>query len=151
VPIPFLPVAKKEEFKLFCDLLLNKLEKFDAAKTATLWIDHGDGKTIYPKLPVQLKNYHREWEQNGRINAQQQRSALDLQLFNRFLETMLSQPCEESGAPAFRCFHQCLSPCRTARRDDSAGVVRVDTLNMGINADGESEFDRVERKRGRSK
>jgi hypothetical protein len=43
------------------------------------------------------------------------------------------------------------APCRTARRDDSAGVVWVDTLNMGINADGESEFDRVERKRGRSK
>jgi hypothetical protein len=151
VPIPFLPVAKKEEFKLFSDLLLSRLEKFDAEKMAALWIEYVDGKTIFPKLPVQLKNYHREWERNRRIGAQQRRAAPDLQLFNKFLGTMSSGAGEGSVATVQLPPSMPQPIAETARRDSSAGVVRVDNINMGIHADGESEFDRVERKRGRPK
>jgi hypothetical protein len=34
VPIPFLPMSKKEEFKLFSKLMLTKMEKFDAVQMA---------------------------------------------------------------------------------------------------------------------
>jgi hypothetical protein len=100
VPIPFLPVARKEEYKLFSSLLLTKMILFDTEQMAKLWIGYLDGKTTSPKLPVQLKNYHREWERNRRINAQQQRAAPDLQMFNKFLRTMTRESPGEAGNDA---------------------------------------------------
>ena len=92
VPIPFLPVTGNEEYKLFSKLMLQKMKKFDAEQMAMLWIEYVDGKSIMPKLPVQLKTYHRDWERNRRIQAQQERAAPDMRLLDTFMKQVSSPP-----------------------------------------------------------
>ena len=60
IPIPFLPVDGTDEYKLFLYLMLNKLSHFDASVMALKWMEHVDGKTIFPKIPAQLRQYHRK-------------------------------------------------------------------------------------------
>ena len=69
VPIPFLPVARRKEFGLFTALIRTKFPTFKEDAMALEWIKHVDGKDIYPKLPVQLRNYHRMWKKNARVQA----------------------------------------------------------------------------------
>jgi hypothetical protein len=137
LPIPFLPVIKKEEFRLFSELMLRDMGRFDADQMAKLWIDYVDGKTMFPKLPVQLQSYYKDWERNRRINAQQQLALPDLQLFDKYLKRMTVEPSEEriEGAQLQPKMPQPIA--ETARRDESDGVIQLDGINMGVHADGE--------------
>jgi hypothetical protein len=67
VPMPFLPLLKKEEFSCFSRIMLSGiLPKFDAEAVALEWMKDVDGITIFPKLPSQLRDYYKKWE---RINV----------------------------------------------------------------------------------
>ncbi|KAG7344908.1 hypothetical protein IV203_032439 [Nitzschia inconspicua] len=44
-----------------------------------------DGRDIFPKLPVQLKKYHRYWERNRRIQDAIDRAKSDIELLNSYL------------------------------------------------------------------
>jgi hypothetical protein len=63
-PIAFLPIARRAEFRLFSQLMRDEFERFDADAMALRWIDHVNGETVFPKLPVQLRKYYRLWEKN---------------------------------------------------------------------------------------
>ncbi|KAG7353452.1 hypothetical protein IV203_002807 [Nitzschia inconspicua] len=52
---------------------------------AHLWIEHVNGRDIFPKLPVQLKKYHRYWERNRRIQVAMDRAKSDIELLNSYL------------------------------------------------------------------
>jgi hypothetical protein len=67
IPIPFLPVDGKAEYKLFSHLMLFELKRFDENEMAMKWIDSVDGVYIFPKLPHQLRKYHKLWERNRRV------------------------------------------------------------------------------------
>jgi len=67
IPIPFLPVDGKDEYKLFSHLVLFELKHFEENEMAMKWIDFVDGVTIFPKLPHQLRKYHKQWERNRRV------------------------------------------------------------------------------------
>ena len=41
------------------------LQKFDPHAMAIKWCKYVDGKTIFPKLPVYLSNYHKIWQKNN--------------------------------------------------------------------------------------
>jgi hypothetical protein len=86
IPIPFLPVDGKEEYKLFSHLVLFELKHFDENTMALRWIDFVDGVTIFPKLPHQLRKYHKQWERNRRVQnaVDNMRSEIDmLDLLNK--------------------------------------------------------------------
>jgi hypothetical protein len=72
VEIPFLPVCRPKEIKLFSNIMLDVVNKFDSEKMALLWVDHVDGREIFPKLPVQLRKYHKKWDVNRRIKTGQE-------------------------------------------------------------------------------
>jgi hypothetical protein len=67
VQLPFLPVYGKEEMQLFVHLILNGTEGFDADQMALRWCDHVDGVSIFPKLPVYLREYHGVYLKNTRV------------------------------------------------------------------------------------
>jgi len=69
VPIPILPVDGEDEYKLFLHLLLNELKQFDADEMAMEWVKHVDGVSVFPKLPFQLRHYHKHWERNWQVQS----------------------------------------------------------------------------------
>jgi hypothetical protein len=54
IPIPFLPVSRKNGYRLII-LLVHQLSGFDDAKMAIKCCKHVDGVSIFPKLPVYLR------------------------------------------------------------------------------------------------
>jgi 3'-5' exonuclease len=69
VPVPFLPVCRAAEYKLFTRLMLApSTTKFDADHFALRWIESVDGVEIFPKHPHHLRNYHKRWERNRRVH-----------------------------------------------------------------------------------
>jgi hypothetical protein len=67
VQLLFLPVLAKEEMILFVDLILKATGGFDADAMALLWCAYVDGVTIFPKLPVYIREYHGIYLKNGRV------------------------------------------------------------------------------------
>ncbi|KAL3911438.1 MAG: hypothetical protein SGARI_001647 [Bacillariaceae sp.] len=61
VPIPFLP-----EFIVFRELM-QAVPTFNEKTMALRWIERVDGVNVYPKLPVQLKKYHKLWKKSRRV------------------------------------------------------------------------------------
>jgi hypothetical protein len=80
VPIPFLPVDGEDEYKLFTRLMLDEMTRFDADKMALKWIDYVDGKTVFPKLPAQLRQYRTKWERNRRVQKAVKGMKSDLEI-----------------------------------------------------------------------
>ena len=67
-PLPFTPVADEPEYRNFSKLMLaDDSRRFDSDEMAISWMETVDGKTIFPKLPCHLREYHRRWERNARI------------------------------------------------------------------------------------
>jgi hypothetical protein len=66
VQLPFLPVHGKEEMQLFVCLILKATTWFDADEMGLKWCDFVD-ITIFPKLPVYLREYHGVYLKNGRV------------------------------------------------------------------------------------
>jgi hypothetical protein len=67
VPLPFLPVHGKEEMQLFVQLILTATAAFNADEMALQWCNHVNGVTIFPKLPVYLREYHVIYLKNKRV------------------------------------------------------------------------------------
>ncbi|KAG7352776.1 hypothetical protein IV203_008824 [Nitzschia inconspicua] len=74
-------------------LMLNDLQKFDDNRMAHLWIEHVNGRDIFPKLPVQFKKYHPYWERNRRIQDAMDKS--DIELLNSYLTKSLPLELED--------------------------------------------------------
>ena len=66
VPIPFLLVSGKKEYRLFTHLL-HQMGGFDDEKLAIKWCEFVDGESVFPELPAYLREYHKHWQQNQRI------------------------------------------------------------------------------------
>jgi hypothetical protein len=49
------------------NLLAHQLSRSDDTKMAVEWCKHVDVVPIFPKLPVYLSGYHKEWLRNQRI------------------------------------------------------------------------------------
>jgi len=62
---------KKSEFSLFSRIMLQEAAStFHSEKMSIRWIEEIDGVEIFPKLPSQLREYHKRWESNKRIQEQ---------------------------------------------------------------------------------
>eukprot|EP00966_Prymnesium_polylepis_P298673 6902177-Prymnesium_polylepis.1 len=72
-PLPLLPVHGKQENLLFSSLALQQLggtrsnARLDFDALAIVWCAHVNGTTIFPKLPVYLRQHFTSWERNQRI------------------------------------------------------------------------------------
>ena len=55
--LPFLPVVRREERKIFIQMLLGQQGTPDFDKMAINWCKHVDGINIFPKLPVYLRRH----------------------------------------------------------------------------------------------
>jgi hypothetical protein len=75
-------VLRKEEKQLFVDLILKTTAGFDADAMALLWRDYVDGVTIFPKLPVYLREYHGLYLKNGRVKDAVKAMKSDVELLD---------------------------------------------------------------------
>jgi hypothetical protein len=64
------------------------MQRFDGEKMALLWVNHIDGMLVFPKLPAQLRQYHKLWETNGCIKAME-RTENDYSILQRYLDRMV--------------------------------------------------------------
>ena len=110
VKVPFLPVHGEDECKLFWSLLHNATSSFNPQMAALKWMEHINGKTIFPKLPAHLTNYLRKHERNRRIRrAASDMKAQTAQLrgvnkeLNPFIDSDSDRPSnladEDAGTP----------------------------------------------------
>lgn len=67
VPVPPLPVTGKRERALYSRLSASCGADFQ--KMACEWATQVDAITVFPKLPVQLRLYHKIWMQNSKVKA----------------------------------------------------------------------------------
>ena len=102
VQLPFLPVLAKEEKLLFVDFILNSTGGFDADAMALLWCEYVDGVTIFPKLPVYLREYHGIYLKNGRVKDAVKAMKSDVELLDALNKELvppdLANDDEEVGA-----------------------------------------------------
>jgi hypothetical protein len=79
-------VIRKDEFSLFSRIMLEEsAATFDSNKMSMRWIDDIDGVDIFPKLPSQLREYHKRWERNRRIQDALEKMKDDSALLERFM------------------------------------------------------------------
>ncbi|KAL3917223.1 MAG: hypothetical protein SGILL_004811, partial [Bacillariaceae sp.] len=96
VPLPFLPVMREQEFKWFSGLMLRPdLKKFDSDVMSLAWMEKVDGVHVYPKLPSQLREYHKHWERNTRIKKAIEKMKPEKDLLDKYLD---EQVPEDFGA-----------------------------------------------------
>ena len=88
--IPLRPVITIEERKLFSRFIL-RTKHFHAEKMAVDWCEHVDGSTIYPKLPVYLRTYHKKWEKNYRIRDAVRKTKSQVSLLHDLNNALLPQ------------------------------------------------------------
>jgi hypothetical protein len=63
------------ERTLFTELMLKLTAPIDFEAMAAAWVIKVNGKTIFPKLPVYLRNYYDEWRRNQLIKEAVARAA----------------------------------------------------------------------------
>ncbi|KAG7364660.1 hypothetical protein IV203_037862 [Nitzschia inconspicua] len=96
VKLPFLPVNGKDEFRVFSRIMFRAdFARFDSEQMAHLWMEYVNGYTVYPKLPSQLREYHKAWERNKRIKRAEERMKTDSEMLKSFLESKVSIEIEE--------------------------------------------------------
>ena len=145
VPIPFLPVCRNEERKLFADLVITLVGMGSSASTidydamALRWMERVDGKKIFPKLPVYLRDYHKRFEQNQRAKdaVRNAKPGID-RLKELFAESHVDPLPDEMASPMQDAQDD-------ARRE--GGIVMVGGHPIG----GGEPIERVGEKRKRSK
>ncbi|KAG7374501.1 hypothetical protein IV203_013596 [Nitzschia inconspicua] len=94
--LPFLPVNGKDEFRVFSRIMLRAdFARFDSEQMAHLWMEYVNGYTVYPKLPSQLREYHKAWERNKRIKRAEERMKTDSEMLKSFLESKVPIEIEE--------------------------------------------------------
>ena len=52
---------------------------------ALLWVAHVDGVGVFPKVPAQLREYHKSWERNECIKAAMKLAESDVALLQKYL------------------------------------------------------------------
>jgi hypothetical protein len=67
------------------------MEHFDEKAMALLWMKHVDGDIVFPKLPHQLRMYHKKWERNHRVQSAVKNMKSDLDM----LESLNKQQLPE--------------------------------------------------------
>ena len=65
--LPFLPVHGEAEYRTFARFIHDMQHPYNYDQMAIEWCKHVDGKGIWPKLPVYLRTYHRQFERNQRV------------------------------------------------------------------------------------
>ncbi|KAG7371052.1 hypothetical protein IV203_019622 [Nitzschia inconspicua] len=96
VKLPFLPVNGKDEFRVFSRIMFRAdFARFDSEQMAHLWMEYVNGYTVYPKLPLQLREYHKAGERNKRIKRAEERMKTDSEMLKSFLESKVSIEIEE--------------------------------------------------------
>ena len=93
-PAPLLPVHGEAECKLF-EKKLRVQASPDFDQMAIEWCKDVDGIDIFPKLPVYLRTYHKQWERNNRVRdaVKKAKSGIDaLAAINAATLTDLLQP-----------------------------------------------------------
>jgi hypothetical protein len=70
-------------------MLSAEMDRFDGEKMALLWVKHIDGVLVFPKLPTQLREYHKSWETNECIKAAIERTENDNPILQRYLDRMV--------------------------------------------------------------
>ena len=107
--LPLLPIATREEIKLFTEFMLSHPNPTDSnfKALAKLFKEKADGKTIFPKLPSMVKHYYNRWEKINEIKASRDNIgsvAKDLRekLFKKFTCAEESHPSELIEAMAGR-------------------------------------------------
>ncbi|KAG7347887.1 hypothetical protein IV203_016592 [Nitzschia inconspicua] len=96
VKLPFLPVNGKDEFRVFSRITFRaEFARFDSEQMAQLWMEYVNGYTVYPKLPSQLREYHKAWERNKRIKRAEERMKTDSEMLKSFLESKVPIEIEE--------------------------------------------------------
>jgi hypothetical protein len=74
--------------------MLNNMNRFDENKMAELWMEHVNGRDVFPKLPVQLKKYQRYWERNRRVQDAMDRAKSDIDLLSSFVSLQVPMGLE---------------------------------------------------------
>ncbi|KAG7361532.1 hypothetical protein IV203_036633 [Nitzschia inconspicua] len=96
VKLPFLPVNGKDEFRVFSRIMFRAdFARFDSEQMAHLWLEYVNRYTVYPKLPSQLREYHKAWERNKRIKRAEERMKTDSEMLKSFLESKVPIEIEE--------------------------------------------------------
>lgn len=95
VPVPFLPVTGKAEFKLFAKLMLEMSGPFDDEAMAIVWYKLVDGNTVFLKLPVYLRNHHKRWSRNQRARDAVKTFKTDLVSLDAINESTYDQAAAE--------------------------------------------------------
>jgi len=87
IPIPFLPVDGEDEYKLFSHIMLHEIPNFNEEDMALKWMEYVDGVTVFPKLPAQLRQYHKKWERNRRVQKAAESMKSDLEVLKALNKT----------------------------------------------------------------
>jgi hypothetical protein len=58
------------------------MEKFDKNLMALKWMERVDGIDIFPKLPYQLRKYHKQWERNCQVQSAVENMKSDIDILN---------------------------------------------------------------------
>jgi hypothetical protein len=64
--MPCVPFTKRgqAENMLFNRLMIERSGNFDEQEMCLEWVNHCDGKLIFPKLPFYMQDHYKSWKQN---------------------------------------------------------------------------------------
>ena len=70
-------------------MLQEAASTFHSEKMSIRWIEEIDGVEIFPKLPSQLREYHKRWERNKRIQEALDKMKDDSELLKNFMNEQM--------------------------------------------------------------
>jgi hypothetical protein len=79
---------------------LCELDHFDENKMTLIWMKYVGGETIFPKLPHQLRLYHKQWERNRRVQSAVENMKSDLKRLEIVNEEQMPVELGDMGAEA---------------------------------------------------
>ena len=100
--LPFLPVSGRTEQGLFARFILDMPYPFDYDKMAIDWCKEVDGVHVWPKLPVYLRTYHKQFQRNQRVKdavRQAKTGAQKLKTLNQQTSNGLSSDTAQGRLP----------------------------------------------------
>ena len=119
--LPFLPVSGHKEHLTFAKFILDMPYPFDYEQMAIEWCKYVDGIHVWPKLPVYLRTYHKQFQRNQRVKdavSKAKTGAEKLKMLNKEASSGLSPATASAHLPS--TMPQAPS---VARRDDSLVLV----------------------------
>ena len=101
--LPLLPVHGEAEYKLFGKLILALPSPINFDSMAIAWVKYVDGATIFPKLPVYLRTYHKSWQRNQRVRDAVKAAAPGADLLKKLNAATAPQPASASAPQTDSC------------------------------------------------